>query len=149
VICRPTDLREWPRLLRTISKQSRVHKQSGVPQASAIRMFFGLAAERMFSREKLVTFYRKRVPLAGGISNVNLNQTWAKDYQPHPLLDYIRVSPTGPMMPLVFTTSTIGDRFNFGLTHRRAIISDHAAAKIAEVFLARLQSFALDNAAVK
>jgi hypothetical protein len=142
VICRPDDLRDWPRLLQTIADQSRVHKQSGVPQASSIRMLVGLAAERMLTREKLVTFYRKRVPLAGGISNVNLNQTWAKEYHPHPLLDYIRVSPTGPMMPLVFTTSTLGDRFNVGLTCRRSIVPDDVAQQIASMFMNRLIEFA-------
>ena len=65
-------------------------------------MGLGLLAGRLLKPDRAVHLYRKRVPLAGGISNINLSTTWASDYHPTPLLQYIRVSPTGPMMPLVF-----------------------------------------------
>ncbi|MGH7214372.1 MAG: hypothetical protein ACREIT_06385, partial [Tepidisphaeraceae bacterium] len=139
VVCRPRDLEgDWPRLVRTIATQSALHKQTGVPQASPVRMLAGLVAGRLLERDGTVTFYRKRVPLAGGISNVNLNRTWAADYHPDPLIDYMRVSPTGPMMPLVFTTTTLGKRFHFGLTRRASIINDDAANAIASSFIERL-----------
>jgi hypothetical protein len=89
-------------------------------------------------REKIINFYRKRIPLAGGISNVNLNQDWPQTYHPHPLMQYIRVSPTGPMMPLVFTTTTLGDKLNFGLTYRDAVIPVERAQQIAAHFKDRL-----------
>jgi hypothetical protein len=105
-----------------------------------IRMFAGLVAARMMGmkREKIINFYRKRVPLAGGISNVNLNQSWAQQYHPDPLIQYIRVSPTGPMMPLVFTTTTLGNDLNFGLTYREAVISRERADQIATHFTQRV-----------
>jgi hypothetical protein len=106
IVFRPDDFDDFPRLLRCVANQTTRHKQSGVPQASAFRIMAGLVAGKMMDRNGVITFYRKRVPLAGGISNVNLNKSWASEYHPDPLLEYIRVSPTGPMMPLVFTGST-------------------------------------------
>ncbi|HTL29416.1 MAG TPA: condensation domain-containing protein [Tepidisphaeraceae bacterium] len=140
VICRPDDLSDWPRLLRHVARQSAAQKRTGVPEASMIRMLAGIVAARMMrmKREKIVNFYRKRIPLAGGISNVNLNRDWPQRYHPDPLMQYIRVSPTGPMMPLVFTTTTLGDTLNFGLTYREAVISRERAGQIAGQFKNRL-----------
>jgi hypothetical protein len=140
VICRPDDLQDWDRLLDHVARQSAAQKRTGVPEASMIRMFAGLVAARMMGmkREKIINFYRKRVPLAGGISNVNLNQSWAQQYHPDPLIQYIRVSPTGPMMPLVFTTTTLGNDLNFGLTYREAVISRERADQIATHFTQRV-----------
>jgi hypothetical protein len=142
VICRPDDLASWPRLLSTIARQSALHKQTGVPQASIVRMLFGLVAGSMYPRSRVINFYRKRVPLAGGISNVNMTKTWAGQYHPHPVLDYIRVSPTGPMMPLVFTPTTLGRNFSVGLTYRTAIVPPITADAMAHMFLERLCRFA-------
>ena len=138
VICRPRHFRSWNTLLTSVSTQSALHKQSGVPQASFVRMMAGVAAGRIFSTERVTGFYRKRVPLSGGISNVNLNGTWASQYFPDPLLNYIRVSPTGPMMPLVFTTTTLGNRLNVGLTYRQSVVSDETAKQISQQFCERL-----------
>jgi hypothetical protein len=141
-LCRPDDLCDFPRLLRTTAAQSRMHKNSGVPLSSPVRMLAGLAVSRFLPREKIVEFYRKRVPLAGGISNVNLNRTWAADFHPTPLLDYIRVSPTGPMMPLVFTPTTLGEHLHFGLTYRPSLIPPDRACQMAQHFTHRLRSLA-------
>jgi NRPS condensation-like uncharacterized protein len=144
VICRPNDFTDWSRLLHHIASQSAAQKRTGVPEASMIRMLAGLVAARMMrmNREKIINFYRKRIPLAGGISNVNLNQSWAQQYHPDPLIQYIRVSPTGPMMPLVFTTTTLGEQLNFGLTYRDAVIPPAQADRIAAHFKERLAQLA-------
>jgi hypothetical protein len=89
---------------------------------------------------ELYHFYRKELPLAGGISNVDLTHSWMADYHPAPLLDYIRVSPTGPMAPVALTTTTLGDTFHLGITYRTGLISDDKSAAIAGTFLARLKS---------
>jgi hypothetical protein len=138
VIFSPSDLADFERLLRCVGKQTALHKRSGVPQASAIRMLAGIVAGRLLGKEDTITFYRKRVPLAGGISNVNMNRSWAARYHPDPLREYIRVSPTGPMMPLVFTTTTLGNEFHFGLTRRASLIDDARAAALAGAFMNRL-----------
>jgi hypothetical protein len=62
------------------------------------------------------------------------------NYHPAPLLDYIRVSPTGPMAPLAITTTTLGQQFHLGMTHRTGLISPERAAAIIGAFLSRLES---------
>jgi hypothetical protein len=138
VICQPRQLRNWDQLLTHIAKRNREQKHRGEPEASMMRMFAGLVATRMLSPRKMRDFYRKRLPLTGGISNVNLNRSWAGEYHPAPLIDYIRVSPTGPMMPVVFTPTTLGRRLQFGLTCRDAVVPPHRATEIAEFFTTRL-----------
>jgi hypothetical protein len=140
VILRPHHLKDWNTILKVVATQGSLHKKTGVPQASSIRMLAGILAGKMLDPNAVANFYRKRVPLAGGISNVNLNNCWAREYHPSPLVEYIRVSPTGPMMPLVFTTTTLGDRFHFGLTRRASVVPDPAAGNIAATFVERLES---------
>lgn len=146
VLCRPRELRDWDRLLERIALQNRINKHRGVPEASMIRMAAGLVAHRMLGPEKVKHFYRKRLPLAGGVSNVNLNGDWPQRYHPDPILDYIRVSPSGPMMPLVFTPTTLGGRMNFGLTCRDSVVAPDRAAAIADAFRAELVHFAARRA---
>jgi hypothetical protein len=142
VVCRPRDLRHWPDLVKHIAQQTRAHKQTDAPQASAVWMFAALVASRYVPIEKTFRFYRKHMPLAGGISNVNMNRTWAAKYHPDPLLEYVRVSPTGPMVPLVFSMTTLGKELLLGLTYRSALFSDELANTIAENFLSLLREWA-------
>jgi hypothetical protein len=135
VMCRPGDLCDSERLIRSIASQNRQQKRLGIPQASGLRMLAGVAAGRFVQPEKIVHFYQKNIPLAGGISNVNMNRSWAAEFHPRPLLEYIRVSPTGPMMPLVFATTTLGEDFHFALTYRPTIVGEESADKMAGTFL--------------
>lgn len=151
-LCRPDDLANFERLLGTIARQSRLQKASGVALSSPVRMLAGYTVGKFYDRNKIIEFYRKRVPLAGGISNVNLNKTWAAEFHTDrevgdsnsPLLDYIRVSPTGPMMPLVFTPTTLGDHLHVGLTYRPSLIEPEHACRMASEFRERLRTIARD-----
>ena len=58
------------------------------------------------------------------------------------LLDYVRVSPCGPMMPVVFTPTTIGDSLNVGLTCRDSVVPPSLAPQLAGRFIERLQELA-------
>jgi hypothetical protein len=141
-LCRADDLEDWPRLLRAVAAQSRLHKQAAHSQASVLRMAAGLVAGRVLPRERMIDFYRKRMPLAGGTSNVNLAGTWAMEYHPAPLLEYLRFSPTGPLMPLVFSTTTLGRRFNLCLTRRSAVVNEALADRILDTIAGRLDRIA-------
>jgi hypothetical protein len=141
VICRPAELTDPDLLLRSISAQTHQQKRQGIPQASAIRMLAGVAAGKCIHPDKMAHFYRKHVPLAGGISNINLNQSWATRYHPEPLLDYIRVSPTGPMMPLVFATTTLGQDFHFTLTYRPSVVPPQQIDHLAAAFINALADY--------
>ena len=149
VVCRPEDLRDWPRLLRRVAAQNRVHKNSGLPQASMLWMLAAMAFGPLVPDAKLYSFYRKEMPMAGGLSNVNLNGTWAARYHPEPLRQYIRVSPTGPLVPLVFSATTLGSQLSVSVTCREALLTREAAGQMAEAFLDRLARSRIDNAARK
>lgn len=138
IMCRPVDLAHFPRLVRSIAGQMRLHKRRHAAASGIVWLFAAHVAGHWLKPEKTFSFYRKHMPLAAGISNVNMNSTWAGRYFPSPLLDYIRVSPTGPMIPLTFTPTTLGDRFHLGLSYRGAVISPACAVAVAESFLNRL-----------
>ncbi len=138
VVCRPRDLTDFNRLVKVVSNQTRLQKSTGVAPASLMWMAAATAIGKMSRLDELYHFYRKELPLAGGISNVDLTHGWMSQYHPSPLLDYIRVSPTGPMAPLVLTTTTLGRRFHIGLTHRVGLIQPDLARQIGRCFLVTL-----------
>ena len=65
VFVRPHELRDFDRMVRSIAKQTTLHRRAGVPEASMMRMAGGLAFHRFFGdkTKDLVNFYRKRFPL--------------------------------------------------------------------------------------
>jgi len=81
-------------------------------------MAFALAAGALLDDRNVKELYRKRMPLAGGISNVTLQRSWAAEAHPKLITEYMRFSPTGPFLPLVLTPTTLGDRLHLGITVR-------------------------------
>jgi hypothetical protein len=145
VYCRRREMRNWRDLLRDIAKQNARQKSQRAADASMVRMFAGVLAGQMLQQRTLLNWYRKRLPLCAGISNVNLNRTWATEYQPDPVMDYVRVSPVGPVMPVVFTPSTLGDDLHFGLTCRDAAVPPSRAQTVAGEFMRILIEVASGN----
>jgi NRPS condensation-like uncharacterized protein len=119
---RPADLKDWPRLLRTVASQNAWHKQTKAPHTSMLRMAVGLAEARFVTPQRWAELYRHRMPIAAGTSNVNMNRDWAAPYHPSPILDYYRVTPTGPLLPLTFSLTTLGNKLNFVITRQNSLI---------------------------
>jgi hypothetical protein len=142
VFCTPADLRDWPRLLKSVAGQNRTHSRRGVAQSSAAWMMAASAIQGLVPSSKLYHFYRKEIPLAAGLSNVNLNGTWAEALHPSQLLEYLRVSPTGPMAPIAFSVTTLGSRLQIAMTYRRALLSEEAADAMAKCVIERLGAVA-------
>jgi NRPS condensation-like uncharacterized protein len=140
VVCRPPELRDFPRLLRSVARQTSVLRSRGVGQENLVWMLLANAVKRLVPAHELYHFYRKELPLLGGVSNVNLNTTWAAKYHPSPLLEYLRISPTGPMVPLVFNLTTLGDRLHLSMTCREVLLDEATAGQMVDAFLARLAS---------
>jgi hypothetical protein len=140
VICKPDELRCFDHLLDCVAKQTRLQKSTGVAPASLMWMTGAFYVGKLSKPNELYHFYRKELPLAGGISNVDLTHSWLAAYHPAPLLDYIRVSPTGPMTPVALTTTTLGNQFHLGITYRTGLISNEKSTDLARTFLARLES---------
>lgn len=138
VVCQPDELADFDRLVAAVAAQTRHQKARGVAPSSLMWMSAALIVGKLSKPKELYHFYRKELPLAGGLSNVDLTRTWLGRYHPDPVLDYVRVSPTGPMAPLAVTTTTLCDQLHVGLTHRTGLIDPALADAIAAAFLNRL-----------
>jgi hypothetical protein len=138
VIVTANDLQDPDRLLASITQQNNLQKDRRAPHASMLRMAVGYTQGRWLSQQKLASFYRNYMPLFGGISNVNMNRAWPANYHPAPLLDYIRVAPTGPMVPVVIAVTTLGKRFTFVLTRRASLVDEARGKLLVQAFLDEL-----------
>lgn len=136
------DLHHWPRLLKSVAAQNRHSKAQGIPQSSLAWMLAARLISQYVPKDKLWRFYRKEMPLLGGLSNVNLTNSWAADYAPRLVRDYVRCSPTGPIAPVVVAMTTFGEQLSIAVTHRTSLIDDSAATAFADAYLARLRAFA-------
>lgn len=114
-----------------IATQHRLARTRHSAAASMLRMAAGVCTHRLLrDRRKLTTFYRKRLPLSGGISNVNLDRDPLAALHPEFLREVVRVSPTGPMMPAVLSATTLGGELTLGFTRRSGLVPDDMARAI-------------------
>ncbi|MDB5327303.1 MAG: Condensation domain protein [Phycisphaerales bacterium] len=111
-------------------------------EASQLNITIGYAIGKWLGPTKLREFYRKRFPLTGGLSSVNMTPGWAGEHHPLPLAAYHRVSPTGPMLPLVLTPTTLGKTLRVCCTYRSALMDAQRASKLTDHFLQTLVRFA-------
>jgi NRPS condensation-like uncharacterized protein len=81
--------------------------------------------------------YRKAYPLSAGMSNVRLDAAWFRGASTR-ILDYIRISPTGPALPLIFTPTTYGDRLNLSITYRESAFTEAEIRKLVDLFFDKL-----------
>ena len=137
LILRPADLKDWNRLLRTVHRQGLVLRPK-VAQASTIWSGTAMAVQKVMQPGRVYHFYRKELPIAAGLSNVNLAGTWAANRHPEQVLDYLRISPTGPMIPAVLSTTTLGNHLQLGFTYRQALLNEPQAGKMMQRFIDRL-----------
>jgi hypothetical protein len=97
------------------------------------------------------TLLHKTVPVVAGISNVNMSRSWADpaaagessklDGEEVPqILDYLRISPTGPLIPLVFTLTTIGGRLSLCVTYRTTSFHEDRLLSLVNDFIERLKA---------
>lgn len=70
---------------------------------------------------------RNAMPLTGGVSNVVVRDDWIATQGQGRILDYLRGSPTGPMLPLVLAPTTFQNQLNVGVTYR---VTGFSTAKI-------------------
>ena len=135
-------------LVQQIAKRSRKVKQS----AEAVRAFDSFAVaqfwwQRYRHARHHADFFAKNLPTVAGISNVNLTGSWCNPPVPDAddlpaVLDYVRISPTGPLSPLVLTLTTIGTQLTLAATWRTMAFNTQQAAQIIERFKSVLVEFA-------
>lgn len=84
-------------------------------------------------------FFLKNAPMMAGVSNVNLDA--CEHTQAIQAQSYCRVSPTGPLLPLVFTLTTYQGQLSLGVTYRQTAYSETDIHNIIGSFIAYLQGY--------
>jgi hypothetical protein len=133
-VSRDITLRE---LAADIRAQTVLIKRQRLYLATPMELGLGRFVLRLFSPERRRKFYQKHYPLWGGLTNMNLNSLWEQSKDGGPM-DYIRGVSTGPVTPLVFSVTTVGDRANIGLVYRRAVFSDAQVEQMKRDFLSAI-----------
>jgi hypothetical protein len=139
---REAELSDYASALLAARRLRRMQFGRGSAAASQMRMGIGLLAVHRLRGDALRDFYRKRFPLAGGLSNVNLNRDSLASCAPDVLRSYWRVSPTGPLLPLVLTPTTLGDDLTLCCTWQPALLDSETAGALLDTFFALLTAFA-------
>jgi hypothetical protein len=150
IICGPEECSDWPRLLESVRRQSERHRRPGIAATCTTWISAALAVSALIPRRRTNHFYRKTMPLAAGLSSVNLNREWPMEFFPSPLIDYLRISPTGPIAPAVLSATEMGPRLTLALTYQRGVVNAAAAEAIVESVIDRLDAWcgATDRALV-
>ena len=138
IVCGADEYSDWPRLLESVRRQSEMHRRRGIAATSTTWISAALAASAFIPRRQTYHFYRKTMPLAAGLSSVNLNNAWPMEFFPSPVMDYVRISPNGPIAPAVLSVTELGPRLTLALTYRPGVISADAAEAIVKDVLDRL-----------
>jgi hypothetical protein len=141
VIARPVDLREPERLLRHVNAQTRLIKKNQSAAMSMIWIWSSLICARFMSPVSAYNYYRKHMPLSAGVSNVNLTPTWVMTEFPGVVRRFMRVSPTGPTIPLTITPTTLGKDFHVAFTWREELIDRATVERIIERFWGALEGY--------
>ncbi|MEM6313219.1 MAG: hypothetical protein AAF743_03985 [Planctomycetota bacterium] len=139
VVLRPHHLGHPADALAAVAYQSRLAMKNDDPISGSATLQLGLLASRYLDNEALRKFYRKRMPLLAGVSNVNLDGTTLGAEHPDTLVQYVRVSPLGPTMPIVFTPTTLGNELSLGVTYRTAAVGAANAERCIETFVQTLE----------
>jgi len=140
------EMRPLPELVAATARETSASKGA----ARALEFTWSLRIARWiwdwsFRPRFKAQLFQKGLPFLAGISNVNLTGSWAdqKDIAPRGrvmVLDYFRVSPVGPLVPLVFTFTTIRDRLSLCVTYRTTAFSQNQAEQIATELMEGLRN---------
>jgi hypothetical protein len=84
---------------------------------------------RLYSDRRRKQFYHKYHPLAGGTSNMMMDAYWKVEAQPRPK-QYFRAVSTGPMTPLVLSTTTYDRQMTIALTYRAGVLTPTGAGEL-------------------
>jgi hypothetical protein len=139
------EMRSLPELLAATARETSASKSA----AHALEFTSSLQIARwIWNRSSRPRFkaqlFQKGLPSLAGISNVNLTGSWADQLDMASggratVLDYFRISPVGPLLPLVFTLTTIRDRLSLCVTYRTTAFSREQAEQVTTKLMKRLR----------
>jgi hypothetical protein len=136
IVCSPRDFSSGSALLQKVQKQTAKQRELGIAPACTVWVNAGLTLGRFMPKPRLYHFYRKSMPLAAGLSSVHLR---AEDTFGPEVLDYVRISPTGPIAPAVLSTTEMNGKLSLALTYRPSVVSDQSARTMLDDFVQALR----------
>jgi len=92
-------------------------------------------AWRFLSEDQRDRYFPKNYPVWAGVTALNVNALWASATERFPSIEYLRAGSTGPLAPLVFTVTTLGDVLQVGVTYRSAAVPRETVDAVAAEFL--------------
>lgn len=134
----------FPELLARVAGETRALKadRALVRHDGAWRALRWWARLNVFRRQR-AGFIHRCAPCVAGLSNVNLDAGWLP--QAAGLLDYRRISPCGPLTPIVFAPTTLRGRLALAITHRLNFFDAAQAGRLATDCVLRLTAIARGN----
>ncbi|HBO45846.1 MAG TPA: hypothetical protein DD670_18365 [Planctomycetaceae bacterium] len=108
-------------LARVIAERTRIIKTDRAYLNTAIGMKMQCWLWPLIPRFAKPGFLRNSLPLSAGITNTRVKDDWMiglGDSSPRRLLGYFRAAPTGPILPISFAPTTMGDSLRISITWR-------------------------------
>jgi hypothetical protein len=90
--------------------------------------------------EKVKPFFMRRaIPMTAGVSNVVVRDGWMERCGAGCISEDIRGVPTGPILPLVLSPTTLGEQMNVGVTYRIAGFPRQKIDGVMEIFMNQIE----------
>ena len=85
-------------------------------------------------------FLAKHYPIWAGLTALRVDPLWQGASAGAQLCEYLRAVSTGPLAPLVFAVTTLGETMWLGVSFRTADVDAATAERVAQEFLRRMAS---------
>jgi hypothetical protein len=85
-------------------------------------------------------FLAKHYPIWAGLTALRVDPLWGGARGGAQFCDYLRAVSTGPLAPLVFAVTTLGETMWLGVSFRTADVETATAERVAQEFLRRMAS---------
>lgn len=125
-------------LVREIKTRTTQSKKN-LPTTAATLHLARFWWDRSKSARGKATLFQRSMPNVCGLSNVNLIGSWIEQAGPV-LRDYRRVGPAGPIAPLIFMLTSMGDRLTVEVTYRTTAFTREDAGRMTDQFSQFLQA---------
>lgn len=132
---------DFDTLLSHVKHQTNMHKQQRRAAGPAWPLIFAKYLWPILRIPNNTGSYRKLYPLCAGISNVRVDATLFGT-SASSIIDYTRICPPGPAMPMVLAPTTFNGTMQLSLVYREGALTTQEARDMLDRVLEILMSFA-------
>ncbi len=122
-------------LVQAVHAESARVKAKRIDLVSLLALGVSALMWPFLSLRRRARFYVKYHPAWAGVTTLNVNALWGRRDGRAAPFDYIRAVPTGPLCPMVFAVTTVGDVLHVGVSYRTAAFSPAAIDGVAKEFV--------------